>query len=126
MTLLRIHRQLEGAQKRAEKAVEIADAGRRAIEDAIEGLNSQLDALRSGCVDVELGDALVRTEVRVMRLIAELERFERDVTQPAEELHRMAVARIAAFEAKLAKNRAPAPRRQSISRARRTFTQDHA
>ncbi len=69
-----MHRQLDAAQRKA------------AIEGAIEDLQQQIDAVRTGCVDFDLGNVLAKTEVRLLQMLRELERFEREVTQPAEEL----------------------------------------
>jgi hypothetical protein len=106
VTMLRVHRQLEAAQRRSEHALALAQRGRIAIERSIEEQHELLEAVRTGCPDVDLGPVLIDAELRLLHLLRELERFEREVHQPAEEVHRFTTARIAAFEEQLAKNRA--------------------
>ena len=76
------------AEKRSRRAMRLARMGRKAIEASIEELNVKIEAVKSGCVDFDLGEALIKLELRLLNLVRELERFEREVSQPAEELHR--------------------------------------
>jgi hypothetical protein len=78
-------------EKQARRAVSLALMGRESIESAIEQLDVKLEAVRSGCVDFDLGEALLKMELRMFQLVLQLERFEREVAQPAEELHRRTI-----------------------------------
>jgi hypothetical protein len=88
VTLTRVERRIAAAQKRAETALELARRGREAIEILIQDMHLKLEVVRSGCVDFDLGEALMKTELSLLHLLRHLEEFERDVLQPAEELHR--------------------------------------
>jgi len=107
--MLRVHRQLQAACTKAEIALELAYRGRAAIEDSISVVHGQLEALRSGCVDLDLEDVLIATELSLLNHLRQLERFERDVAQPAEQLYLDATFRLQAFEDQLARKRSERP-----------------
>ncbi len=94
-TPLAVHRRLESERENAERAWLRAKATRLQLITNISDLEAKLGGIEQG------SDAHRLTEARLVQQMIELQRFDRDVHGPTEELHTLASARVREFAEQL-------------------------